>query len=289
MKMPLVPLSTVLLSAVLLASTAHAGQTLRSISWSDLGARRQLLSGRILPGGVLDIETRDGIETTLPIFEITDPGISMSTFALTGEVRCEGVRGRGYLEMWSRFADGGAYFSRTLGRGPVAPLEGTSGWRPFVVPFFNSRGSPPPAGISFGVHHPGHGRILLRSVRLAQYALAEDPLRPAGQWWSERQGGVAGGVAGSLFGLLGALIGTLAGTGRARRVVFGALRLMQVIGAGTLVLGVAAIVMAQPYPVYYPLLLLGVVGSLVPIALTPALRKRYEDAELRRIAALDAG
>lgn len=279
----------VLLSAVLVTSAAGAAQTLRSVSWTDMSAAGTLQNGRVLPDGALEVDSKDRVESTLPIFELSDPGISTPVFAITGEVRCENVRGRGYLEIWSHFADGGTFFSRTLGSGPLAPLAGTSGWRPFVVPFFNRPEGPPPVRLSFGIHHPGGGKVLLRSVRLVQYAAGEDPLRQSGQWWSERQGGLVGGIVGSLVGLLGALVGMLAGSGRARGVAFGALRMMQVIGAIALVLGVAALVRAQPYAVFYPLLLIGVLASALPIVLTPTLRKRYEDSELRRMAALDAG
>jgi hypothetical protein len=279
----------VLLSAVLVTSAAGAAQTLRSESWADMRMARQLQNGRILPDGALELDSSDRGESTLAIFELADPGISTPVYAITGEVRCQDVRGRGYLEMWSHFADGQAFFSRTLGRGPMAPLEGSSGWRPFVVPFFNHPEGQPPVRLSFGVHHPGGGQVLLRSVRLVQFAPGEDPLRLKGQWWTEQQGGMVGGIAGSLVGLLGALVGMLAGSGRARPVAFGGLRMMQAIGAIALVLGVVALLRAQPYPVFYPLLLVGVLASALPIALAPTLRKRYEDLELRRMAALDAG
>lgn len=282
-------LLAVLLSTLLVPSVAGAEQTLRSVAWTDLSAAGQLQNGRIVPGGVLELGSNDQVESTLPIFDLADPGISTPVYAITGEVRCENVRGHGYLEMWSHFADGGEYFSRTLGRGPMAPLEGSSDWRPFVTPFFNRPEASPPVRLSFGLHHPGSGQVLLRSVRLVQYAAGEDPLRQKGQWWSESQGGMVGGIAGSLVGLLGGLVGMLAGSGRGRRVAFGALAMIQAIGAIALVSGIVALLRAQPYPVFYPLLLIGVLASGLPIALTPTLRKRYEDSELRRMAALDAG
>jgi hypothetical protein len=278
-----------LLGTLLLTSVAGAEQTLRSFSWTAMTIAGQLQNGVTVPGGALQLDSRDRLESTLPIFELADPGISMSVYAITGEVRCEHVGGHGYLELWSHFADGGAYFSRTLGRGPMAPLGGDSDWRPFVVPFFNSPGAPPPVRLSFGVHHPGGGHIQLRSVRLVQYVAGEDLLRLKGQWWSEQQSGMVGGITGSLVGLLGGIVGLLAGSGRGRRVAFGALRMMQLIGAIALVSGIVALVRAQPYPVFYPLLLIGGLASFLPIALTPTLRKRYEDSELRRMSALDAG
>jgi hypothetical protein len=276
-----------LLSAVLMPSAATAGQTLWSASWNDPNLARSLQNGHLLPGDVLEIGSTSGAESTLPIFEISDPGITQAVYAIAGEVRCENLGGLGYLEMWSRFPEGGEYFSRTLGRGPLAPLQGSSDWRPFVLPFFNRPGNAAPARLSFGAHLPGTGRILVRAVRVVQYAAGEDPTRAQGQWWSGRDSGTIGGIAGSVLGLLGALIGALAGSGRARGVVFGALRLMQAIGVGALALGVFALFRAQPYAVTYPLLLIGVMATVLPTVLTGTLRKRYEASELRRMAALD--
>lgn len=282
-------LRTALLSLLLVTSDASAGQALRSVSWSELSTAGELQNGRIVPGDELELVSKDRTETNLTIFELSDPGVSTPVYAITGEVRCENVQGHGYLEMWSQFPDGAAYFSRTLGQGPMAPLDGSSQWRSFVVPFFKGPDAPPPVRLSFGVHHPGGGRILLRSLRLVQYAAGEDPLRLKGQWWSAQQAGWMGGIAGSLLGLLGALVGVLASTGRGARVAFGALRTMQLIGIISLASGVAALVQAQPYPVFYPLLLLGGIATVLPIALMPALRRRYEESELRQMAALDAG
>jgi hypothetical protein len=273
-----------LLGALAIASVANAGQTLRTLSWSELSTSGQLHQGRILPDGVLVLDADAGAEPTMPVFELTHLGVSTPVYAITGEVRCEQLGGSGYLEMWSHFPDGGAYFSRTLGTGPLAPLEGTSEWRPFVIPFYNRPGGPPPVRLSLGVQHPGGGRVSLRGVQLVQYAPGEDPLRIEGQRWSEREGGLVGGVAGSLIGLLGALVGMLGGAGRARGVVFGALRAMQGIGLATLVLGIVAVVRAQPYSVFYPLLLLGVLASVLPLALAPTLRKRYDGLEQARSA-----
>ena len=63
-------LLVVLLAAAVASSTAGAAQTLRSVSWTDLGAAGQLQNGRVLPGGELDVEANDGAEATLPIFEL---------------------------------------------------------------------------------------------------------------------------------------------------------------------------------------------------------------------------
>lgn len=220
------------LGALLLISTANAGQTLRSVSWSDMSAVGKLLNGSVVPGSVLELDYGDQAESTRPICELFDPGITTPVHAITGEVRCENVRGRGYLEMWSHFADGGAYFSRTLGRGPLAPLEGNSGWRPFVVPFYNRPEGPPPVRLSFGVRYPGSGRVRLRSVRWA-WCRGSASLRSS--WVSLRSHGRS--------------------------------RMPSII--------------PSPCSVLSP--------RCCRLRSRRCLRKRYEDAELRRMASLDAG
>jgi len=76
----------------------------------------------------------------------------------------------------------------------------------------------------------------------------------------------------------------LGGSGRARGVTFAALRAMQGIGAVTLLLGIVVVVQAQPYSMLYPLLLLGVLASVLPLALAPTLRKHYDALEQTRRA-----
>jgi hypothetical protein len=53
--------------------------------------------------------------------------------------------------------------------------------------------------------------------------------------------------------------------------------------------GLIALSAAQPYAVFYPLLLLGVLSSAVPLGLLPTIRRRYADIELRMMRAHDIG
>lgn len=117
--------------------------------------------------------------------------------------------------------------------------------------------------------------------------------KPAGQpehaWWSDQTAGWVGGIGGSIVGLLGGLIGTLGGLGKARRFVTALTASMIGLGVVCLLTGVVALAVAQPYAVYYPLLLGGVILTAVCGGVWPALRKGYEQRELQRMAAMDAG
>ena len=79
----------------------------------------------------------------------------------------------------------------------------------------------------------------------------------------------------------------LASLGRARLFVFGALYLLIVAGAGMLITGFTALLMKQPYAVYYPLLLIGVLATVLPLGLLPRMKQHYAELELRKMQARD--
>ena len=110
-------------------------------------------------------------------------------------MRCKGVQGKSYLEMWSHFAGGGAYFSRTLGdAGVMRHLEGSSDWRPFLLPFFSDEKVGLPTRLVVNVAFVGRGTIELTPVTLYQ-------LRSG--WWTDQAAGWIGGIGGSVIGTLG--------------------------------------------------------------------------------------
>jgi len=281
-------------TVVLASSLAPAEETLLEISWATWAEEGKLEAGTPLPPddhtpfARLRVETVSAEAPTATVLTIDRPPIKASTYAVVGQVRCEDVEGKGYLELWSHFADSGKHYSRTLaGRGPMKHLSGTSGWRRFVLPFRARAASSPPQKLVVNVVLPGGGAVELGDVRLVQYAPGEDPLAVPGQWWGERTGGLVGGLLGAAIGCLGALIGVLGGSGKARGLVLGALKALCAFGIVLLALGLAALALEQPYAVYYPLLLLGGLCAVLPPCLLPGLRKRYEALELRRMEAQD--
>ena len=119
-------------------------------------------------------------------------------------------------------------------------------------------------------------------------AAAHAPLQADGAWWDDRTGGMIGGILGTVVGCLGGLIGGLGGTGKARRLVLGLMKAAILAGVLLAAVGVTALVYSQPYAVWYPLLLTGVLCCAIMGSLLPVLRRRYEQAELRKMAAFDA-
>jgi hypothetical protein len=310
--------------ALLMPTLASAAeQVLKELTWEKAPDDTELVSAASRP------TTRDTASTTqmttkpasvalkvtsdakgkaVTVFIIEDPAITSNRYAVTGQVRYESVRGRGYLEMWNNFPDGGAFFSRTLGStGPMAAITGTSRWRAFLLPFTSNPGYLPNE-LVVNVVLAGKGTVYLRNLKLVQYpatGATTAPAKadsgnnemkttqgsagkvPARAWWSDQQGGYAGAVAGSLLGGFGGLLGILVSRGRGKHVVMAMSRAVIAAGAAAVVAGIVAVLAHQPYGVYYPLLLGGVMAGLLPLLLLPAITRRYEQTELRRISAMD--
>ena len=217
------------------------------------------------------------------LITIDAPPVGAPGYQIVGDVAYEGVQGRGYLQMWSVFEDGSRAFSRTLDpTGPMAALTGSSGPRTFVLPF-NLGDTPPPTRLEIDVVLPGPGTVRVGPLSLQPLGQSVG----TGGWWSDRAAGVGGAAAGTILGLLGAVIGSLASRGRARRFVLATMVTLIVLGCALAVTGVVALALSQPYAVYFPLLLAGVLMVGVSGSSIRTTRRAYAEAELRRIRAMD--
>lgn len=96
-----------------------------------------------------------------------------------------------------------------------------------------------------------------------------------------------GTLLGCIGGLWGGLAGTLAPQGKARSLVLGLGGVLETLSIGLLMAGLLALVTGQPYGVWYGLGLAGLIGSLVIPAGLFVIRKRYREAEERRMQAED--
>jgi hypothetical protein len=228
------------------------------------------------------------------VLELPDPGITLPVYALKGMVRYDDVEGDGFLQLDSHFGDHGTFFSKSLATtGPMGKLSGSSDWRPFVLPFYANSGdqadsaAPLPDKLTLSLVLPGTGTVSIKDVGLYQYASGEDPLQAAGQWFDGRSAALLGGIGGAVIGLWGALIGILASRGKARHFVLGSANALLVIGIASLVGGVVAAATAQPYAVYYPLLLIGIILVIVFGKMRGNLSARYEQLELKKMQSMD--
>ncbi len=285
-------IAPLLLCTLLLPAALPAEELLRTISFADAARSGALLAGEVQADGSLRLQG-GAREAATPLLELTGPGIGSARYAMKGMVRYEGLQANGYLEMNSHFGGRGTFFTRTLAdTGPMRRLSGTADWRPFVLPFDASTGdggeSLVPEKLSLSLHLPGPGTVWLKDVALYQYSPGENPLQPAGQWFSDRSAALVGAIGGSLVGLWGGLVGLLSGRGRARGFVRFSVAALLVTGIVSLGFGIAAIVAGQPYAVFFPLLLIGgiLVGVIGP--LRGRLAARYEELELARMRSMDA-
>ena len=122
---------------------------------------------------------------------------------------------------------------------------------------------------------------------MIEILLDQDPT----PWFSERTGIMIGAFGGAGIGLLGGAIGVagslLVPKGKGRRFVLGALMAGMICGIVCLLAGITAVILDQPYAVWYPLTMLGAIPTAVMGGLLPAMRRRYAEAEQRRMDADD--
>jgi hypothetical protein len=184
--------------------------------------------------------------------------------------------------MWNHFGSRGSAFSRTLGSGgTMKSISGDSDWREFELPFFAEPGMRPDR-LTINVVMPGEGTIVVGPLTIQSLDAATSA------WWTDQQAGLVGGIAGSLLGLLGAAVGTLSQWRKARVLVVALIATGLSAGIVSLITGIVALCLRQPFFVCYPLLLIGVIATAVLGGLTPRILRRYREEEFRRMAALDA-
>ena len=283
----------VFLSLLLLSCSLQAEELLRAVSFSDAFEDGALSAGELIDEDTLTVKAAPGKQFQ-PLIELSYPGISSPVYALKGMIRYENVKGDGFLQLDNHFGARGTFFTKSLASaGPLRKISGSSDWRPFVLPFYANSGdqaggtSPLPEKLSLGLYLPGSGTVSIRGVGLYQYATGEDPLQSTGQWINNRKATLLGAIGGCLIGLWGAVIGVVSSRGKARRFVLGSANALLLIGIASLGGGVAAIAAAQPYAVYYPLLLIGIILVAVIGKLRGTLSARYEQLELKRMQSMD--
>ena len=281
-----------------LVANCSGEQLVSEFDWQKLATSGQLRSGtvRVADGRtVLEVSNTNDLPLQAQLFKIPKPSIHTMRYALLGEIKYDGVRGDGYLEMWNYFppakagqAEGG-YFSRTLGQsGEMGKITGTCGWRQFMLPFDRTGTPNSPSRLEINLFLPGQGKVYMGPVKLVEYSNGPSRARASAPWWSDQTGGMIGGLMGTTFGCLGGLLGFLASRGRARGFVLHTIELFIVVGIGSGLAGLFAIWSQQPFGVWSVLLILSVVLVVVSPAALSRYRRIYEDKELRRMIAADA-
>lgn len=109
------------------------------------------------------------------------------------------------------------------------------------------------------------------------------------EWWSMQDGALIGAIGGGSVGLIGACFGAFVGyfapRGKFRSVVIPLHITLVALGVVALSGGITALLLKQPYHVWYPLTLGGFILTCVLGCLLPVVVKRYAQADMRKLDA----
>jgi hypothetical protein len=288
-----------LLALVLAASICYGQQMLCEYDWQKISTSGQLLGGTpvtIDSKSALKIVSTNDSGLRVQLLRITNPPISKMLYAITGDIKYEAVKGDGFLEMWNCYPPAkpgmfeNQYFSRTLGEsGDLGKISGTSSWRPFTLPFDRTGSAEKPTRLEINVVLPGQGTVYLGPIKLVEYEGTLGLQNSATTaWWSDRAAGWIGGIAGTLLGCLGGLLAVLASKGKSRVFVLTTSKALIGLGIVSTLAGLWALSIGQPYAVWFPLLLLGVLLESILFVRLRQYQKTYEDLEMRKMASMDA-
>ena len=228
--------------------------------------------------------------------QISQPVITAPVYALTGEVKYSNVTESGYLELWSDFTDSSSYFSRGLDKkGLQKVIQGDSEWRDFALRFFrNSDGgyspanSPVPEQLRLNIFIPGEGDVWFKNLSLININSDAEWAGLSGAWWGERHSVWLSVIMGVSLGLIGALIGFLASRSRASGFLLKAVTGGVMAGLIILLVGMYAILNNQPYHIFYPLCLVGIVSTVVFGINYFAVKRKLQNMELHKMKAIDS-
>jgi hypothetical protein len=287
-----------ILSLLFMAIPADAINLEREIRWEQLLANGLLLPSATdgsyvvtVEGATLTVTRKQEGPSTFRLAVIENPGITQPVYTLEGRIACQGVEGRGYLEMLNSFPGEKTFFSRTMGLLPIMqPLSGNQPWHKVRIPFNCQNDPARPIRIELNLVLPGGGTVLFGPFKLVEYESFGRALTTSGEWWGEQSAGWMGsilGFFGGLFGIGGGIAGMLASRGKGRSFANFLLSTMIAVGVILLLAGIVALSDSQPYHVYYPLLLGGILFSLCVIFIFPVMHRQYAQSELRRIQSMD--
>jgi len=292
--------NTLIIGLYLGCVVACAGQqTLAEYHWGKLAEAGQSPAGKPeAVDGRLALRLSNTNDTPLQIqlLQISQPPISKKVYAMTGELKYERVRGDGCLEMWNWYPPAkpgmmeSRYFSRTLGEsGPMGKISGTSSWRAFMLPFDRTGTEARPTRLEINLLLPAQGTVYVGPLKLVEYEgnLMGAAGAHANAWWSDRQAGLIGGIGGTTIGCLAGLLAFMASRGFARSFVLGMLQALLGLGAICAVAAVVALCRQQPYAVWMPLLLAGVLLLAIVPARLRQIQRQYAEIEFRRMSSVD--
>jgi hypothetical protein len=105
---------------------------------------------------------------SVPVFEVPG-GLEHTVLTYRARMKAAEVAGMAYLEMWVRVPGRGEFFSRGLAQ----PLQGSSGWASYEIPFFLNEQGVKADLVKLNVaFEGGGGRVWIKDIELLQAPLA---------------------------------------------------------------------------------------------------------------------
>jgi hypothetical protein len=105
----------------------------------------------------------------VPLYELPLPGLESSVLTYRARMKASDVKGKAYLEMWVRVPGRGEFFSRGLAQ----PLQGSSGWASYEIPFFlNEKGARADLVKLNVAFEGGGGTVWIKDVEVLKAPLA---------------------------------------------------------------------------------------------------------------------
>ena len=109
---------------------------------------------------------------SVPLYEVPLANLENVTLTYRAEMRATDVTGRAYLEMWVRVPGRGEFFSRGLAQ----PLQGSSGWATYEIPFLlNESGVRADLAKLNVAFENGTGTVWIKHIELLQASLGGRP------------------------------------------------------------------------------------------------------------------
>jgi hypothetical protein len=266
-------------------------QESRVLRWPELQGQGKLLGGQVQSAGEngwqsLRIGNAGLAPMRCPIVTLDHLSPTSNNIAVEGQMQYEKVAGDAYLEMWTILPDGRRFFTRTLAEtGPLQKITGTSGWRSFSLPFSFLDQSPKDVILEISIFMPGAGTVNIGPLRIVN--LSPDVFREHHAWWSNQTGGWIGGGLGTAIGMMMALATVFSRRGVSRKPIMVILFVIFALGVICMAAGIVAVIETQPFPVYYPLLLIGLMTMVATPIVYVGARRLLRQFELRKIQAMD--
>lgn len=115
------------------------------------------------------IDAKEG--RSVRLFELPNPGVEDGVVTYRARMKSEKVEGKAYLEMWCRVAGLGEFFSKGLQN----PVQGTSDWASYEIPFFLKKGQKPDL-LKLGVVLEEKGTLWIKDVEV-HFAPSKTPVK----------------------------------------------------------------------------------------------------------------